>query len=760
MDPTRAGGGHGEWQITMVGGLDRLALVLLVAAAAVVLAWTWRSFDPRLAWRWRLGLLGLRLCILAAAFALLMQPTSSSREVRAHPSRFAVIVDTSGSMSLGQSQSRLAKARRILDDARPGLEILEREHRLAWYSFADGLAPAEGIDDALRPTEGTRGTDLFGALRALRAAPADEPPVGVLLVSDGADTSLASGAEPSLAVQALRELGLPVNTLAITAGGRERDLSISLDRMDAFTFSRSETPVTVAIRGVGISASEVEVSLWNEGSLMQQKTVGLVGGEGRVTFPVRPQRLGQQILTVSVPVPEGDEVPQNNTAHVGFEVIRDKLRVLHVAGQPSWDQRFLRDALRNWPRVDLVSFYVLRTPQQSETFGTSGLALIPFPTEGLFEDHLEEFDVVIFQDFDPAPVGVDRYLEALAGFVRGGGGFVIVGGAVGFGSGAMARGALGGLLPVRLPDPQAATSLVLEQTFRPRPTDAGRRHPVLRLVPERVANDVLLASLGRLDGLVRVAGIAPGGIALLEHPHLTADDGPAPLIAVREAGDGRTLAVATDSLWRLRFSEPLRGGVADVFPEFWRQAMNWLVRDPELDRLRVAVTPLEQEPDRAVKIEIELSDEAYRPMPGAELALTVLWQDEAGIEQTDLSRIRLDGEGRYRREWMPRASGPHRVTATTDDGLSATGRFLVASGHPELTRLDADDLLLAGIATATGGRHFVETLDPGQLARMDAPAREVLSRRDTSLWDHPLALLLLLTLLAADWLLRRRLGVV
>jgi hypothetical protein len=357
-------------------------------------------------------------------------------------------------------------------------------------------------------------------------------------------------------------------------------------------------------------------------------------------------------------------------------------------------------------------------------------------------------------------VGVDRYLEALAGFVRGGGGFAIVGGAVGFGSGAMVRGALGGMLPVRLPDPGAATRLALDQPFSPRPTDAGRRHPVLRLVPDRAANDVLLAALGRLDGLVRVAGMAEGGVSLLEHPSLAADDGPAPLIAVREAGEGRTLAVTTDSLWRLRFSEPLRGGVADVFPEFWRQAMNWLVRDPELDRLRVAVTPLEQEPGRPVAFEVELSDEAYRPVPGAELALTVLWHDEAGVEQSDLSRIRLDGEGRYRREWTPRASGPHRVTVAADDGLSATGRFLVAPGHPELTRLDADVLLLAGVAAATGGKHFVETLDPGLLARVDAPAREVLSRRDTSLWDHPLALLLLLALLAADWLLRRRAGLV
>ncbi len=759
MGPLAAAGDHGEWQITMMGGTDRLTLVLLAVAAAVLVAWSWRSFDPRLALRSRLALTALRLAALSTALALLLQPTSSSRDVRAHPSRFAVLVDVSGSMSLGQSRSRLERARPILERAAPGLGGGDDGQHLAWYSFADELMPAGDLDAATRPATGSRGTDLLGALRALLADPGDEPLVGVLLVSDGADTLLAGGSDPALAAQALREIGLPINTLAITGGGRERDLSVSLAEADSFAFARSETPISVLVRGVGVPETGIEVGLWNEGALMQRRTVDLVGGEGRVTFSFRPQRLGQQILTVSVPVPEGDEVPENNTAHMGFEVIRDKLRVLHVAGRPSWDQRFLRDALRSWPRVDLVSFYVLRTPQQSETFGTSGLALIPFPTESLFEEHLEEFDVVIFQDFDPAPVGVDRYLDALGEFVRGGGAFALVGGATGFASGAMARGALGAMLPVRLPDPATQPSRrVVDQPFRARPTDAGRRHPVLGLAADRAANDVLLDSLGRLDGMVRVAGMAPGGIALLEHPHLTADDGPAPLVAVREAGEGRTLAVATDSLWRWRFSEPLRGGTAEIFPEFWRRAMNWLVKDPDLDRLRVSVTPPEQEPERPVTIEVELSDEAYRPVPGAEISLTTLWQDDAGVERSDSARVRLDGQGRYRREWLPEGTGPHRVVAATDDDLSATGRFLVDAAHPELTRLDADEQLLSGIAAATGGRHSVESLDPERLARVDAPAREVLSRRDVPLWDHPLALGLFFALLAAEWLLRRRAG--
>ena len=44
-----------------------------------------------------------------------------------------------------------------------------------------------------------------------------------------------------------------------------------------------------------------------------------------------------------------------------MRVIRDKIRVLQVAGAPSWDVRALRQMLKSNPNVDLISFFILRT---------------------------------------------------------------------------------------------------------------------------------------------------------------------------------------------------------------------------------------------------------------------------------------------------------------------------------------------------------------------------------------------------------------
>ena len=142
--------------------------------------------------------------------------------------------------------------------------------------------------------------------------------------------------------------------------------------------TRSETPVAVTLRSTGISDRELEASLWQDGKILQRRTAQLVGGTGHFSFTVFPSTLGQHVLTVTVPVPQDDEVPENNTAYLTFDVIRDKFRILHIAGHPSWDQRFLRETFTSWPKVDLVSFYILRTEFQSSTLGSAGMALIPF----------------------------------------------------------------------------------------------------------------------------------------------------------------------------------------------------------------------------------------------------------------------------------------------------------------------------------------------------------------------------------------------
>ncbi len=132
-------------------------------------------------------------------------------------------------------------------------------------------------------------------------------------------------------------------------------------------------------------------------------------------------------------------------------MIRDRVRVLHLSGRPSWDERFLRSMLRRDPNVDLVSFFILRTETDEQPWNHNDLSLIPFPTFEIFEEQLRSFDLVIFQNFNYAPYGVEPFLPNVRDYVEGGGALAMVGGDLSFASGGYGATALRDVLPVELP---------------------------------------------------------------------------------------------------------------------------------------------------------------------------------------------------------------------------------------------------------------------------------------------------------------------
>ena len=136
---------------------------------------------------------------------------------------------------------------------------------------------------------------------------------------------------------------------------------------------------------------------------------------------------------------EGEAIAENNARAFLLKVIRDKIRVLQVTGRPSWDERFLRGLLKHDPNVDLVSFFILRTPTDVELVPSDELSLIPFPTEELFQEQLRSFDVVFLQNFNYGPYGIGAYLGEISDYVEEGGGLAMIGGDLSFTSGGYAR---------------------------------------------------------------------------------------------------------------------------------------------------------------------------------------------------------------------------------------------------------------------------------------------------------------------------------
>src|SRR5207302_2660555 len=126
---------------------------------------------------------------------------------------------------------------------------------------------------------------------------------------------------------------------------------------------------------------------------------------------------------------------QNNSRAFVLKLIRAPASALLVVGRPSWDVRFLRQLLKRDPNVDLISFFILRTPGDDPHSSQDELSLIPFPTQEIFQEQLKTFDVVVFQNFNHRPYRMSQYLDGIATYVREGGAFAMIGGDQSFSAG-------------------------------------------------------------------------------------------------------------------------------------------------------------------------------------------------------------------------------------------------------------------------------------------------------------------------------------
>jgi len=752
-----------DWRLAFASQLGRSTLVLVAVAAGLAVAISAVSL-----WRERRGgraflIFGLRLLAIATCALVAAQPRLEFGQVSVVPNHVAVLVDSSRSMNVAApdgSGSRWQRAERALAEAASTFSSWETSgHKVEVFGFGEALTPAGRSNLPAPKAEATR---IGEGLSELRGRFAGRDLGAVVLVSDGIDNGrIGRGPLDADTRKTLEALAAPVHTVLI---GEEdlRDLSVATVLADDFAFVRTPIKLEAVLRHSGLSGRTVEVTLARDGRLVDAKAVTLREGspEVRVAFDFTPDRPGEHVFEIATPVLAGEALESNNRQIFTLKVIRDRVRVLHVCGRPSWNERFLRSLLRLDPNVDLVSFFILRTDTDDMPFGPDELSLIPFPYKEIFDEQLKSFDLLIFDNFNFKPYSVEPYLPGVAAYIESGGALAMVGGDLSFASGLYGESALRRVLPVNLAGiPRDGPSSFTTDSFRPRLTAQGRTHPVTALSLDAKANENRWASLPALEGTNRVAGLRPGAHALLVHPSQKSADGkPAPVLAVADVGRGRSLALLTDTAWYWGFRAAGAGDDGRAFQRFWESAIRWLVRDPALSQLRVDLDKAEYRRGQTVVARVRTLRADFSPAAAVDVGLE-LRPGEATAAPLRTLGVKTDGDGEARFELSGLEAGAyHLVGNATLDGRAASEQatFVVRPEGRELDDIVAREPVLRALASASGGQFRSGSLGNPEVR---APRKvRVGSLRTIEIWSNPLLLLLAVGLLAAEWTLRRRTG--
>lgn len=737
-----------------------LASVLLLVAAWMVVARGMRTAPPAR----RAVLMGLRALGLLATAALLLEPGMQLQQVSPMPGRVAVVLDVTRSMSLATGdetgQSRLQRAQAFLAQAQA--DLTHQPEGVVVDAFALGASVEPSSLDALGQAKAVGdATDLWAGLQAAMRPRAGRPLAGVLLISDGADNAgLPEESLPAGIRDRIHAAGVPIHTLTVGAEKGLRDLAVASVGADDFAFVRNPLEVDATITARGLGALQIPVTLKRDGKVVgiQQATPD-EGKPSKVTFRFEPREVGEAVYTVEVPQQVGEVLLDNNHRAFTLNVIRDRIRVLQVAGRPSWDERFLRQLLKENPSVDLISFFILRTPQDSTEVRADELSLIPFPTRELFTEELHTFDVVIFQNFNFAPYEMAGYLPNVRQFVLGGGGFAMVGGNLSFSEAQYDSTVLADVLPVSLPPGRGN---YVADTYTPQVTDTGRRHPILKFAGTKP--EAFLAQRPPLEGFNLSVGLMPGAEALLVHPAPQRGPEGQPVLSVREVGKGRTMALNTDSLWFWALPDSGAGGRGTAHRELWANAIRWLIGDPALSRVRVEAQGSAFDPKDPVLLTVRAFDSTYGPLANAAVEVTVTatsalggaartvanLKGKTGADGEWLVKLDPPGPGAYRARAVARHSG---ATLGTDEDA-----FLVRQADRELAEGAPRPGLMALFSDASGGTVVTAAEDVKDLSWAFPQAQRVHKRKTVPLWDRTWVAGLICLVLALEWVLRRRAG--
>jgi hypothetical protein len=540
---------------------------------------------------WRAPLAGLlRLLAFSALLALIANPSIRHEERTQEPDIVLIVSDESGSQQIDNRQT-------VSDAA-----LAQIEQRL------DGLADTQKRIFRISGEEETRLGD------ALRLGLSDIPRgqlSGIIIISDGR----AADKIPSAT-----ELGLeaPVH-LFLTGRADEIDRRIEIVSAPRYGIVRETASVVLRIEDEGIEGVPAIAILRFNGQEVARQQVAI--GED-LTLNVPLETPGKAIIDVEISGVEGELTTRNNRVLIPISVIRDRLRVLLVSGEPHAGERVWRNLLKSDPAVDLVHFTILKPYEKEQGAALSELALIPFPENDLFLRKLTKFDVLIFDRYTYRQVLNTVHFDAISTYVRNGGAILIAAGPE-FGEvDGLASGRNLAYILAALPDGRQ----VIEQPFLPEITEQGQRHPVthglddyglwgrwLRIVPTKVTNgDILMRG-------------AEG----------------APLLVVSRIDKGRVGMLLSDHVWL--WARGFDGG--GPHREFLRRLVHWLMKEPQLEEEALILDGESSGNGGVVTITRRTMEESAPPVrlispDGSNRMVTLeeqadgLWQASLNVERT------------------------------------------------------------------------------------------------------------------------------
>ena len=501
---------QGDFRLAPTSGSYIAAAVVVAAVALAILTYR-RTRDGSNA-RHRIALTGIRLAILLLVLFCLFRPVLVVKAAVPQQNFLGVLVDDSRSMQIadvnGQPRSAFVGQHFVGPEA-DVLKTLSTRFVLRPFRFSSN---AQRLGAPSELSYAGAQTKIGAALDGARQELAGLPLAGLIVVSDGADTT---DAELSDALLAMKAADVPVFTVGLGRESLTKDVQIDRVSTPAAALKGTSLMVDALVTQTGYAGETVTLDVEDEGRIVGSQELKLpIDGEPaavRVRFTASDP--GPRVFRFRIAPRAGELVTQNNQREALVDVYDRTEKILYFEGEPRPELKFLHRAVDDDKNLQVVTllrtadnkFYrlLLDTPDQLA-------AGFPKTREELFS-----YSGIILGSIEAGAFTGDQ-LRMIAEFVeRRGGGLLMLGGARSFSEGGYAGTPVADALPVVLERVARALDNWPISRLKVRPTRAGEGHALAQIAPTEAASLNRWNELPTLISINAIKAVKPGATVLL-----------------------------------------------------------------------------------------------------------------------------------------------------------------------------------------------------------------------------------------------------
>ncbi|MFA6467778.1 MAG: hypothetical protein WCW35_02700 [Bacteroidota bacterium] len=700
-------------------------VIIFTVISFAVSYFLYRHTVPQVSALRRALLLSLRGSALTLIVLALSEPVFRLNYAEERKPVIALLVDQSLSMSQTDGAGNKAE---VLQTILQGNAM----HRLAdaadvrMFAFAHDVRPL--VPESLQLNGGS--TDISGALQT--SLKTIEGLQGTVLISDG---NYNTGANPLYAAEKSRT---PIFTVGVGDSTDQKDISVAKLLTNSIGYVDAVLPVDGSVKVSGIMPQTVTVTLLEDGKKIDQQMISVSAPNGVAEFPVQfsytPKEDGVKKVSLTVSGVEGEITVKNNSRSVLIKILKNKMNIAVVAGAVSADVSAVMQSLRSDKNIEAHLFYQLpnsefrspdgKTDLQSSIMKADAVILIGFPgvqTSSQTVDMVEE-------------AVTSRSLPLL--FIAG---------------------RTVDLRKVRLMESvfpfTVAAERIDEQMVLPSVALKVKGHQLLqgwnsswdKLPPLFYS----LQTYNAKPEAQNLLGITMQNVALTN-----------PLFLIRNIGQIKSAAILGYGINRWKVLAGSAEETKAFFDSWFTALVRWLATREQENYLRIEPSKEFYSQGERVDLMGQVYNESYQPVDGAEVVISLRSLRTNERFETSLSSL---GSGLYDGtvEGLPEGDFVYTAAALQEGDTIGTssGRISVGEQSIEFTETKMNKPLMKQLAAASAGAYADasgwDALVDGILKREEMKSREQLRTSEFDLWNLPSYLVIVILLLAVEWLLRK-----